>query len=213
MELRLYFRNGITFQESLAVLKDYCHYEPNPNGAPLGDEPTKLAYFDEAGCGGWGTFPGFENKERFSMSGNSLRREVLSDRTLCAVWNPDMDTLIHLVFLSFSDYLIFPDPHYKWEESQSFAPKIYKVYKDLFIKYKCDEAQALTEHLSVLFHWVRASNFQVVIRDYEGGREMTLERAQSWRWRDHLPTKEVFPEISAEYERVYKEKLDYVVEW
>jgi hypothetical protein len=213
MTLRLYFRNGITFQKSLAVLKDYCHYEPNPNGAPLGNEPTQLSYFDEAGCSGWGIFPGFENKERFSIGGASLRRDGLCDRALCALWNPDMDTLIHVLYLNFSDYLLFPDQHYKWEESQSFAPRIYKVYKDLFVRYKCDEAQALTEHLSVLLHWVRASNHQAVISDYEIGREMTLEQAQSWNWRSHRPTKEVFPEISDEYERAYKEKLDYVVDW
>ena len=170
--------NGIKFRDILDNLEEFCEFEPNPNGAPLGEEPTQYSYFDEAGCKGWGNFSAFAERKRFAMSGASLKQEGLYDRSLCARWNPNGDTLIHLVFLNFSDYSLLPVEGHKWNESQTFAPKIYKIYKDLFVKFKCDEAQATDEHLSVLFHWVRRSNYQSVIDPYEIRREMSEDEAQ-----------------------------------
>jgi hypothetical protein len=213
MSVRFYFSAGIKFQDALATLKKFCDYDPNPNGAPLGEEPTQYSYFDEAGCRGWGTFSRFIDRQRFSISGASLKSDVFSSRSLCAMWNPNLDTLIHVLYLNFSDYVLFPTRDYKWEESQPVAPKIYKTYKDLFVEFKCDEGQALSEHGSVLFRWVRASDYQSIIKSYERDKEMTLEEAQSWNWRDYRLTEEVFPEISAEYEAKYNERLDYMVDW
>jgi len=215
--LRLYFKSGIKFGDILKLLKEYCAYKPNPNGAPLGDEPTQLSCFNEAGCVGVGTFAGFQEPLKFSSSGCSLRLEALHSRSLCARWNPNMDSKIHLVFLGFIDFTIYPEKKLAWKEtwndSISHAPKLYSIYKDLFLKFRCDEAQILDEHLTPLVHWVRSANYQSVIADYEFGRELTREQAYAGMWRRLMPTKEVFPEIEEEYEIKYKEMLDLRVDW
>lgn len=217
MSILLFFLNGIKFQDVLAKFNEFCDFEPNPNGAPLGEEPTRHANFIDAGCSGWGNFSSISSRVNcgftcFSLNDYDPSFEY-SRNHLCMRWNPSKDSLVHVVGFGFRDYVLFPTRDFKWDKSQLIAPKIYLIYKDLFAKFRCDEAQLENEHGSILFHWVRSSNYQTVMRPYESGREMTEEEALDWRWRDILPTEEVFPEITAEYEAKYKEMLDLKVDW
>lgn len=139
------------------------------------------------------------------------------NNSLCIRWNPNKDSLIHEVAFGFRDYNIYPEKKGAWKEtwddSKQYAPRLYSIYKDLFVKFRCDEAQILDENLTPLVHWVRSANYQSVIADYEFGRELSREQAYAGMWRRLMPTKEVFPEIEEEYENKYKEMLDLRVDW
>lgn len=195
MSIRFYYRQGRRFKECLKAMEAIGEFEVNPNGAPLGEEPTRHSDFREASCQGWIRFPGLADRDRVCMSGLSLNapdeRAGLRQR-----WNPQGNSRIHCMTVACEDRLLIPESHHRWESSMQMAPVLYRACKRLFIESQCDEAQALHPSGSVLFNWIRSANFQTVIAPYERGAAITEEEGYSWGWRDIYATEEVFPELS-----------------
>lgn len=169
-------------------------FEVNPNGAPLGEEPTRNSDFKEASCKAWLRFPVISERLQIYLSGLSLSCPEVSI-SVRHRWNPQEDSLIHCMVVELGDRLLIPESHHRWEDSQGAAPAFYLLCKRLFIEMHCDEVQAFHPSGSVLFSWAKSSNFQTVIVPYERGQQIAEDYGYSWQWRDIWATEDVFPEL------------------
>ena len=195
MSVRLFLLKGISFQRLLEAVGNCAGFAVNPNGAPLGEEPTRHLDFQEARCSGWLSFPELPGRHLVRLSGYSLRNGEWEIFFPERRWNQKRDTLIHLCTIDLPDNPLMPDGECDWSQSKSTAPAFYLFCKRLFLHLQCDAAEAIDTHVSVLFHWVRIANYQTVIFPYESGREVSEEEGYRREWQTLCETDQIFPQL------------------
>lgn len=201
--LLLYFRTGINILDVIKIMELSYNFiiDPLHNSIECIDGDPECT----RRCSGWATFPELTLPLQIRLYGISLRSD--DEIYLRPRWNPNMDTKIHMLGVSPVDsikYALYPDRYVVWDEAKKHSPILYLIYKKLFVLFSCDEAQVLYRYSDPLLHWVRSSNFQVCINEYERGNEMTLEQCLAFdQCRQIYPTEQIFPEIAKEYETKY----------
>lgn len=193
-----YLKKGIRFKDYLKVLDSICHFRPNPNGAPLGEEPTRHDDFIEAGCMGWIDYPGLLPQTYVGIGGYRLRPDMYN-QAIADKWNPEQDSLIHRVSFGYAgegELDVVPGRYSKWPQWMSRAGALYRLYKQIFIELRCDQAEPGGE--SEAFFWDRSATHQKIMVHHEMGIEITEDLFQRGGWQDYWETRRVFPELCEE---------------